>query len=1315
MGTTYTPQDVYRDDPFFDRLIDGVPDRHFFSRLGRRIETVVLLMLFVAMPHLHATCDEVFPGPLSNVHLYGHTPGMIFGSAAEVYGTDPEGYVTTGATHFVNNQGESCDGQSSCQKSGTWAKELTFSVDCGSSSVDKSYTTSPVVLSATQSFHKLAFAASTEVTLSDATIRTSGDLLIGSGSTIIISGDVVIHTCGQINIESLVTIDIESGASLTIYSGGDIVTGAGVSTPGAYPASDFMIYTKGKVTFGSDNDDFRAGLYARGDVILGSNGKFTGQITAGGMINVGSAKVYSQSPCHTAIPFDYDYKCSIFSDVLVSYDSINANGNNIEVCSTGSISYPDGGLNGSITCDDDCSTPGGSTSCNRQEPPSTTMDYTVYVGSVGYDDPADTSQPLTGQIYGDFIGDMSLTLDPAYTYGADTPIMQLGDVDLTGNGNTLYLNPGDYFFNSLSFGQQNAAIVLPAGGLVRIFIQGDLSIDGNNFNINEGGEPGNLFIYIGGNLTFTSNGNYKVMSAYMYVEGSVTLEPNSNNAELYGGLSAEGPININGNNPTYYQQGDPSGLGYGECSVCFDTPYTYQSGVPYTVYTQIVNDGGVELTQLYVSKAYAGSPAITDAGGGTVTSVPIDVDLQSNPYFSAIETGIRYNLGTYGETQADVIYDTTAAFVFNYDDYDTSDLSQLKVVYIADYYDYDRHYHTQIERCGAWSGTVTPVSGPFDAWDTYRSISDRNISTKIAARSFDLTLASIDTSNTNLELKEDVKVQYRLSDMTTGGFVSGIGIFDANTSATVDATFTVDGANKDLRVIFRMCADYDGALYTLYPYGDCALADVCDVTQLDQICYRHIHSRDEFAVRPDHYDVNISATDLFKAGEGVDLSFRAVDDAGDAAQDYNESQNASFTVELNVTDPSKSCAVPGYDLGYASGTTVAFADGLDAKAFVFDHIGDLNLTIAEIDGYDFASVDVDDTLATGDPGGIDRLIETYSAEFRVAPDHFDFEGGVVTEHGTDFTYLSNIFFDPERTMVTDFNITVRAEKADGLIAVNYTENCYAEPIEVTISYTTPSTLTNLDYIQSIEQNFYLEEDPNETVLGSPIVMGLGSVVFAEGDVNGTASLDFGLNFDRDQTAPVDPFELTIDTISAEDANGITSATYPVDQSATYLYGRAHAPRYRVACETASICDSDTKLVYYEFYSQDTDLALRQLYASDAQRSPDAILWYTNSRHMASDGNVTLSGSSVVSLSTPVTNGPTAPFVSQYLGTQGFPHKMTIPISTQTWLLYNRFDTSALTNDFALEFNLQDGDQVGEDSLGAEGMSGTANTSRRIFW
>jgi len=171
-----------------------------------------------------------------------------------------------------------------------------------------------------------------------------------------------------------------------------------------------------------------------------------------------------------------------------------------------------------------------------------------------------------------------------------------------------------------------------------------------------------------------------------------------------------------------------------------------------------------------------------------------------------------------------------------------------------------------------------------------------------------------------------------------------------------------------------------------------------------------------------------------------------------------------------------------------------------------------------------------------------------------------------------------------------------------------------------------------------------------------------------------------------------------------------------------LYGRAHAPRYRVDCNSTGInCSNaaDPALIYYEFYSTDADVPLRRVYAADAQRSTDGLRWFRNGAHSIanSDGNTTSSvqqyGSLVTSSLSPA--GATTNAVYTYTGINGYPYKATMSIGTDLWLVYSRFNSAAIINEFEIEFNRESGNAGGSGTGNTQGNSTNTNTARRIRW
>jgi hypothetical protein len=235
------------------------------------------------------------------------------------------------------------------------------------------------------------------------------------------------------------------------------------------------------------------------------------------------------------------------------------------------------------------------------------------------------------------------------------------------------------------------------------------------------------------------------------------------------------------------------------------------------------------------------------------------------------------------------------------------------------------------------------------------------------------------------------------------------------------------------------------------------------------------------------------------------------------------------------------------------------------------------------------------------------------------------------------------------------------------------------------------------------------------------------------DGNGTTHIEYKLNFNRKVNKPVDPFRFALTRVDVNDSEPAPYTVYGFDDTtdtATFLYGRAHAPRYRVNCGTnPGNCAPKPVQLYFEFYgSDDANLSLRREYAQDNERSRDAILWYRNTHHdSAADSNITHLSHKYYAYDLNTTTGPLylggtigTPNngISQanigYTGADGYPYKASVNIHTQKWLNYDRFNSDPDINaSFLIEFNAI-GVEAGEGNLGGTD-SGPANSNRRIRW
>jgi hypothetical protein len=149
-------------------------------------------------------------------------------------------------------------------------------------------------------------------------------------------------------------------------------------------------------------------------------------------------------------------------------------------------------------------------------------------------------------------------------------------------------------------------------------------------------------------------------------------------------------------------------------------------------------------------------------------------------------------------------------------------------LYVAHYEDANgRHYDSIVGQCknSNSDNSELPHIGSFDAWDndSNHNINDRNITTKIVNKEFNLTIASIKDGKVNTQDKEgsypkkDITIKYALVDNNNNNVnITDYETFDASSSATITHSFTIPNAYKNVYVQFKVCSKYDGSDYTLY-------------------------------------------------------------------------------------------------------------------------------------------------------------------------------------------------------------------------------------------------------------------------------------------------------------------------------------------------------------------------------------------------------------------------------------------------------------------------------------------------------------------
>ena len=578
-------------------------------------------------------------------------------------------------------------------------------------------------------------------------------------------------------------------------------------------------------------------------------------------------------------------------------------------------------------------------------------------------------------------------------------------------------------------------------------------------------------------------------------------------------------------------------------------------------------------------------------------------------------------------------------------------------------------------------------------------------------------ITSLNADGMTLGLKPGIEAKYQLYWYDENGnhhpYENVWHDFDASYINAKTQTYTVNEAYKEMYVRVQYCADQNssGGLI-LAPYADCAGTGAArwEGGPIAQGKYYRYHMSDKFAVRPHHFTAVPPAgksMHLLHSATDTRLTLYAMSGANGTTQGtthYNQTKsNLSLTATRYMGDGSvDNGGLLSGAVGYGS-LDFNMTDGIstrggqhDVADITYDDVGNIDVKITDSD---WGAVDIingyslnqncnnppHETLST--PNGF-KICGDINMTF--IPDHFQVTGVTLKNHkDSAFTYVSN-----DWNMSASFDVKIVAKNAKGSTTVNFRQpdgsNVYYEnPVDVDIAFL-PSVNTGGATVQT------------HTIDN---LLGFGQPDFANGEHDLVAAdPDFNKNLairgTRDTTKPVNPFiikgsdiNVSVESTYTDTAKGISDTIKGGKEgtgSATFLYGRLHAPRYRVSSAAGSLP------VYYEFYydvnpgiEDNTTLSGTFTGSGNADRSKDAFYWYKNNLHQTRDGNIT--GISQYNFSdltlgynAAATNG--IQYINYNYGGNDFPYRATIKISTQPWLIYNRYDAAATTVDVPLEIN-----------------------------
>jgi len=335
-----------------------------------------------------------------------------------------------------------------------------------------------------------------------------------------------------------------------------------------------------------------------------------------------------------------------------------------------------------------------------------------------------------------------------------------------------------------------------------------------------------------------------------------------------------------------------------------------------------------------------------------------------------------------------------------------------------------------------WDGTIrsAPICNQeenntkaykFDLWDTFRDKNDKNISTKIVNKEFNITLAEFNGSEYSDDFNGTVcstlfneDTQKQISDWNATKWVNGDDVNETNVS------FNVEKAVKKVKVY---------AYWIENEYDD--NSSCSDIFNHEG---NETNSTDNFAIKPYRFKI-VSVNSKIYAGEDFNITSVALDYKDNNTTDYNESNKNSFSVIAK--ELKNGCKSGNFNID------VNFSNGTNTTVASYDEVGyiDINFTDSNINCNDrFAAIDCKDKNVSGYwNSDKNTTILDGIKEVKVLPYELNI---------SDVAFSNNdswIYMDKNLTQKSvELNLTLKAFNKNGDLLEDFNSTCYAKDVNI---------------------------------------------------------------------------------------------------------------------------------------------------------------------------------------------------------------------------------------------------------------------------
>jgi hypothetical protein len=322
--------------------------------------------------------------------------------------------------------------------------------------------------------------------------------------------------------------------------------------------------------------------------------------------------------------------------------------------------------------------------------------------------------------------------------------------------------------------------------------------------------------------------------------------------------------------------------------------------------------------------------------------------------------------------------------------------------------------------------------------------------------------------------------------------------------------------------------------------------------------------------------------------------------------------------------------------------------------------------------------------------------------------------------------------DETEEMAAKLYTFVKVEDQDGNAVNNFSASCYAEDVDIALTYLVSGEDDIVPVIMYDDENASTANSyaPSQSAIISgenSIDLQLKKEAFKEGE----GSQIVRINFHRDKNIAYNPMRMQITDVNASlTGTTLNKHSIPEHPSKTFLYLKAH-----VSSPQVNVGKVKDVTVNYEFYrDEDADLLLLESLGLDsAKESEDEVNWFIIDPSLSSQLNYNFTthkpkalgsrtiyssygGPSALSAGTTLIERPNSSTIR--ITTPKLPYHDKIVYSPEKeFLKYDRFNASVNVHTFKVHFVSDKAKWTGKGSLGmrVDEKVAAGNSIKKIDW